>query len=679
MSTPELSTAEPSAAPIDFFRNYNRLIGFAYAAILVGLAAFFGLQLQQKLEAEIALIEAGAHRHSQLVEMVMRASGDHLETLRMMAYRPDDGQALPFAALPLPSWQGFTRHDEGGAGGFSLDGVLDRDMSGNLVGLGEAEGRSVEFERDIHLAQVLNAGFRSMIFTMPNAASVRFISTERFMLTVPWRPSSALAFSDQVYDGAVWKGGRPQDNPDREKYWAPVYFGGKDQGLLVPMAAPVYDQGRFAGVLAMDTSLDYLNRLYGDFPYALGTALLVDAHRQVLAHPQWYADPLSVEHAPMGYEVLPEALSALDWDALPQNRHVLENGYLVIAHHFVSAPWTQLYLVPKSALWKKVLQDHGLAMLVTLLGLAGVMVITYWVTSREFVGPASKLVRHLAAESRFLPTQIPVVPSAWRPWFETVTRAFRESIQLMALRQELDVAARMQSAILPHAWPSDPRYRLWGTMQAAKEVGGDFYDHFEVGEGLHGVVVADVSGKGIGPGLFGVMAKTLMRATATQAMLSVSEVMEKVNNELCRDNEDCTFVTLFYGLFDPATGCLRYVNAGHLPPLLIHADGSVVELDGDGDTAAGILPGLPYAERTVTLSPGDTLLMFSDGVNEAMNAQDALFGTERLLALFEGKAPTSPEEAVQRTVDAVHAFADGVEQSDDITCVALCLTPDARS
>jgi phosphoserine phosphatase RsbU/P len=666
-----------SRVSIDFFGNYNRLIGMAYAVILLGMATFFGFQLQEKFRDEVALIEASAQRHSQLVEFVIRASSDHLETLRMLTYDNNEKVPPPEGLATLRAWPGFTYQTEG-LSRYSLDAAPDRDMSANLVGFGPLQEEATDFHRAIELAAVLNAGFRSLIFTLPNAAQARFISTQNFVLSAPWRPSSHIPFSPQIYEEPVWKKGLSDPNPDREKYWAPVYFGGKDQGLLIPVAAPLDDRGNFAGVIAIDTSLDYLNRLYGDFGYPLGTPLLVDAQAQVLAHPQWYADPLSVEEAPQLEKVLPDGLAHIDRTALPQDRHVVEEGHLVIVHHFVSAPWTQLFVVPKASVWQKVLLDHGPAMLAMLLGLAGVMIITYWVTSREFVGPASKLVRHLAAESRFQPTQIPMVPSAWRPWFETVTKAFRESIQLMALRQELDVAARMQSAILPHDWPSDPAYRLWGTMQPAKEVGGDFYDHFEVGEGLHGIVVADVSGKGIGPGLFGVMAKTLMRATATQTV-AVPELMERVNNELCRDNENCTFVTVFYGLFDPQTGVLRYVNAGHPPPLWIRADGAVAFLEGDSEMAAGVMPEMPYTESSLTLLPGDTLLMFSDGVTEAMNAQDALFGNERLLALFENAAPTSPEEAVKRTIQAVHAFSDGVEQSDDITCVALCLAAESQS
>ncbi len=640
----------------------------AYVVVLLGLVTFFAYQLHEKLDTEIGLIQANVQRYSQFVEFVIQSSTDRLDTLRMMVQNEAE-PPLAVGKTPSPRRPRFTRHGEAR---YSLDETPDRDMSGNLVGLGRIAGRSPDFYQDLDMALVLNAGFRSLLFTLPNAVQARFVSTHNFVLFSPWKSSSDQPFTREIYQDPVWLLGTPESNPDREKYWGPIYFGGLHQGLLAPVAVPIYQGQRFAGILSIDTSLDYLNRINASFGYPLGTVFLADAYGQVLAHPRLYAHPLTVERAPMFTDALPELLKPYVLDRLPSDQPTDIQDHVVIRHRFISAPWTLIYTAPRSLLWQKILMDYGPGMLATLLGLMAVMVITYLVTSQEFVGPAAKLVRHLAAESRFQPTNIPIVPTAWRPWFEAVTKAFRESIQLMALRQELDVAAKMQIAILPHAWPVHSQYQLWGTMQSAKEVGGDFYDHFEVSGKLRGVVVADVSGKGIGPGLFGMMAKTLLRATAMQGSLDLSEVIAKVNNELCEDNDSCMFVTLFYGLFDPATGLLRYVNGGHPPPLLVHADGREEYLPVLGGVAPGIVPGVAYPQGSVQLRPGDTLLLFSDGVTEAMNAAHEEFGSDRLAALFSGAPSATPTEAVERTVQATHAFAAGVEQSDDITCVALC-------
>lgn len=667
----------PTDVSVHFFRNYNRLIGAAYGLILVGLMVFFALQLRARFDSEVALIEANVKRHSQFVEYVIRSSLDQLDNLQMLVSNPSEISARTTHAQgkPPPHWPDFVTHERGTERSFSLDKATDIDLTGNLVGDGVLVGRSPEFYSDVEQALLINAGFRSLIFTLPNAARARFLATERFLLTSPWQPSPAIGFGPDAYRDPVWRLGSEEVNPDREKQWAPTYFGGKAQGLLVPVLVPVYRGERLVGVVAIDTSLDYLNRMYSDFIYPLGSLMLVDAFRQVLAHPASYADPLAVEKTPSLADVLPPGVEPRDLAELPNDTHRILNGQVVIAHRFIGAPWTQLYTVAEKDIWWRVVTDQGLSMLATLVGLLAVMVATYLVTSLQFVGPAAKLVRHLAAESRFQPSAIPMVPTAWRPWFEAVTKAFRESIQLMGLRKELDVAAKMQTAMLPHAWPSHPRYDLWGTMQAAKEVGGDFYDHFAVGHGLRGLTVADVSGKGIGPGLFGMMAKTLLRVTATQGVPDVTDVVEKVNNELCQDNDTCMFVTLVYGLFNPETGRLAYCNGGHPPPLRIGADGQVSFLPVVGDMALGIAEELAYRTGEVDLQAGDTVLIYSDGVTEAMNRTQEEFGPDRLAELFQGRPCQTARATVERVLAAVHAFAEGVEQSDDITCIALVYEP----
>lgn len=668
--------ASQTDVSVHFFRNYNRLIGAAYAFILLGLVVFFGFQLKERFGAEVALIESNVKRHSQFVEYVIRSSLDQLDNMQMLVI----GQQLPTGqqastSRPPSHWPPFVEHQRGADKSFSLDKAADIDLTGNIVGEGSLAGRSSDFYADMDQALLINAGIRSLIFTLPHAARTRFLATENFLLTSPWRPSPAIGFGPHMYQDPVWRLGSPEVNPDREKQWAPTYFGGKDQGLLAPVMVPVYRGQRLVGVLAIDTSLDYLNRIYSDFSYPLGSLMLVDAFRRVIAHPGSYADPLAVEQTPALTDVLPSGLQPKDLAELPNDAHRILNGQVVIAHRFIGAPWTQYYVVPEVDIWWQVLADRGWSMLAALIGVVSVMLATYLVTSMQFVGPAAKLVRHLAAESRFQPAPIPMVPTAWRPWFETVTKAFRESIQLMGLRKELDVAAKLQSAMLPHAWPSDPRYDLWGTMQAAKEVGGDFYDHFAVGQHLRGMTVADVSGKGIGPGLFGMMAKTLLRVTATQGTPEATSVVVKVNHELCQDNESCMFVTLFYGLLDPDTGRYTYCNGGHPPPLRISASGQVSTLDVPGGMVLGIMDDMPYQSGEAMLEAGDTVLIYSDGVTEAMNRVNEEFGEARLAALFHQQACLSSKEAVERVLAAVHAFAGGSEQSDDITCVALVYQP----
>lgn len=673
-------TCAPNAdRSVNLFKNYNRLIGVAYALLIIALTGFFAYLLNCRMQEEIDLVKGHVVRHGQFFEFVLRSSADQLETFRMSASAADRKQ-LPvaepiFSESPPGAWLNTDLKQQR----FHLDALPDRDAGGNLVGEGTLHRRTPEFYADLNTALRLNTEWSSLVFNLPNAVEARFVSIHRFHAVLPWRRSEEIIFDSSVYDSPVWLMGQPSNNPDRGKYWAPVYFAGADHGLVAPVAAPVYDDRRFVGVLSIDTSIDYLNRINSDFNYPLGFTLLVDRHDQVLTHPVLYAKPLEIAATPSLAHALPPALhGAIDLlHRLPALQPQVINGYLAIRYPLISAPWSLFYLVPISDLWLQLAVRMGAPMIGVLLGLALLMLVTYLLTAREFVGPAAKLVAHIAAESNFQPTTIPVVPSGWRPWFETITQAFRESMQLVALRQELTIAAHMQQSILPRHWPVHPRYALWGTMRSAREVGGDFYDHFTVADTLRGMTVADVSGKGISAGLFGMMAKTLLRSAATQNEPAIGAMIARVNESLAEDNESCMFVTLFYAQLDPDCGRLEFVNAGHPSPLLIHADGSVAELALTWGMALGAMSGLDYAAASIQLQPGDTLLIFSDGVTEAMNDTDEEFGVARLSALFVAQPPPDPRTAVERTLAAVDGFASGFEQSDDITCIALRYCGDA--
>ncbi|EXJ14830.1 PP2C family protein-serine/threonine phosphatase [Imhoffiella purpurea] len=669
-------TAQAPRAPVastNLFRNFNRLIGVAYGALLIVLTLFFAYLLHRNLQEEIGLIKGDVARHGQFFEFVLRASADQLETFRMSTSSTDQEQSPATAEAILDRPPGAWLREDAERGIFHLDALPNRDSAGNLIGLGSLHGRDAQFYDDLDTALRLNGEWSSLIFTLPNAAEARFVTVDSFQAILPWRPSIELTFDPEIYDSPVWTMGQPATNPDRQKYWAPVYFAGPERGLLAPVAAPVHDGERFVGILSIDVSIDYLNRINADFNYPLGITLLVDQRRQVLTHPELFAKPLQVDRTQDLAQALPPELASETERLLrlPPGTPTHLNGYLVIRYGLVSAPWSLFYLVPLSDLRMAVASDMGAHMIAVLIGLALLMGLTYLLTAREFVGPAAKLVAHIASESNFVPTTIPVVPSGWRPWFETITRAFRESLQLVALRQELSIAASMQQSILPRHWPQDSRYSLWGMMRPAREIGGDFYDHFALPGNRLGLVVADVSGKGVPAGLFAMVSKTLLRSAAIRGELSIREMMAEVNDGLAEDNENCMFVTLFYAQFDPDTGRLDYVNAGHPSPLLVHADGTVSELPLTRGMALGALEGLGYASASIQLSPGDTLLMFSDGVTEAMNARHEEFGDARLSEQLRGSSPRNPREAVERVLTGVDRFASEVEQADDITCVAL--------
>lgn len=658
------------AAGVNFFKNFNRVVGAAFLAIMVLVLGFFLQQINVKHTQELASIQGHVARHSQFIEFILRSSMDYLESLRTTAHAHSDAVGRP----PASAHALFPYlREHSGADGFNLDAMPDRDLGGNLTGLGSLTGRTPLFYQDVNMALGLNQTFFSIVFNLPSAAEASFVSVENFAILSPWQSSSKRQFSQSWYESPLWQLGKPEHNPNREKFWGPVHFGGKDVGLLVPAGAPIYNKDEFRGIVSIETSLDYLNRINADFGYQPGTVLLVDAFGTVLAHPDLARSAMDQQTTKSINQLLPaEVVAALgSLRDLPEHQPFEVAGHLLIKHSFVSAPWQLIYVVPSRVIWVKLLTEYGGAMLVMFLGLSSLIIVMYLVTAREFVGPATKLVQHLAAESEFKPVPMPVVPFAWRPWFETISKAFRESLQLMSLRQELDIAANMQQAILPRHWPSSSKFELWGTMRSAKEVGGDFYDHFQLHGGKFGFVVADVSGKGVPAALFGMVSKTLLRATAIQHTHTPGLTLAKVNDALCEDNDTCMFVTVFYAEFDPKLGLLTYVNAGHPPPLLTHAVGTSEFLPTTDGIALGVADGIVFAQHQVQLQPGDVLVVYTDGVTEAFNLSSEEFTQERLPGVFAAESALTAQAAVHQVVHAVDEFAAGAPQSDDITCVAL--------
>ncbi len=242
--------------------------------------------------------------------------------------------------------------------------------------------------------------------------------------------------------------------------------------------------------------------------------------------------------------------------------------------------------------------------------------------------------------------------------------------KLTVLQNELDIASNMQQSLLPSHFPEGATFQVFGRMEPARNVGGDFFDILNREQGRLGVVVADVSDKGVPAALFMMSSRTLIRAMSIGSA-TPGEVLASVNELLLEDNDSTMFVTLFYAVYDPENGTFTYANGGHNPPLLVHSDGSSEELPLTGGIALGLVPDFEYEEHTLRLMPGDALILYTDGVTEAMNEDQEEFGVPRLVDVFEAAPPVDAEDTTGRVFLAVHDFAGDADQSDDITCMVL--------
>ena len=247
--------------------------------------------------------------------------------------------------------------------------------------------------------------------------------------------------------------------------------------------------------------------------------------------------------------------------------------------------------------------------------------------------------------------------------------------QLVAIRNELGVASQMQQSILPKAFPKGAGYETFANMEPAREVGGDFFDFVRLEEGRVGIAIADVSGKGVPAALFMMSSRTLLKGSAIGAE-EPDLVLTSVNGLLEEDNESLMFVTVFYAVFNPRTGDFTYANGGHNPPLLVRADGTSEYLPTTDGVALGVMPEYEFEQSSVTLAPGELVVLFTDGVTEAIDAEDEEFGPDRLQEVFRDGPPRSVREANEAVFDAVKAFAGDAPQFDDITCVTLMRSED---
>lgn len=237
------------------------------------------------------------------------------------------------------------------------------------------------------------------------------------------------------------------------------------------------------------------------------------------------------------------------------------------------------------------------------------------------------------------------------------------------ISSELRIAASIQHSILPSRSPDRDEIDLHAVSVPAREMGGDFYDFFMIDEDRLGVVMADVSGKGMPAAMFMAVSRTLIKAGATTGM-PPALCLARANSFLCQDNDASMFVTVFYGLLDLQTGVLDFVNAGHNCPYLLRGT-DVSALPAVGGMALGVLDPSPLKSGRVILRPGDEVFLFTDGITEAVNSGLELFGNSRLECILAESITRSSGETIAAVVQAVRGFEAGMPQTDDITALAL--------
>lgn len=471
----------------------------------------------------------------------------------------------------------------------------------------------------------------------------------------------------------------------------------------VPFYRTVEGKREFAGVVTADISLDWLEKMISEIKvFKTGYAFLLSRHGTFITHPN---RDLIMNHTifSLAEELDSEQLRAIGQEMVVGKKQFLlldetmgsEERYL---YHtgLENGGWSLGVVFPKSEMLADV---HRLSWTMALIGLAGFILLAGIIIliSRRITRPLTELSgAALEIASGNLDLKLPDVSSEdevgdLAQSFRTMKSSLKEYIRNLTsttaakerIESELRIARDIQMGILPKLFPAFPdrtEFEVYASIEPAKEVGGDLYDFFFVDEKHFCFLVGDVSGKGVPAAFFMAVTKTLLKVVSERG-LDPGDVLTKVNADLAEDNESCMFVTLFLAIINIETGEVRYANAGHNPPIFLPCGGEPEWIPPLGEPVAGIVDTMEYSTKTMTMNPGDTFFIYTDGVTEAMNPEKQLYSEERLMEILTDADNPVAEKLVKDIGLSIVEFARGAEQSDDITMLAMqymgvCTTTD---
>lgn len=479
--------------------------------------------------------------------------------------------------------------------------------------------------------------------------------------------------------------------------WSEPYFdenGGKV--IMATYSHPFYrkadSQRGFAGVVTADLSLQWLREIVSAISfYQSGHAFLVSQAGVFITHPN--------ERLVMRESIFSVAESTSDPDLRAVGRSMISggSGFTRVSNPLLgrnawlyyaplqSTGWSLGVLVPEAELFADLRDLSRKALIMGGAGLA-LMLLVLAAISKAIVRPLEILAQSASTIAQGnLDTALPPVRrrdeiGELRNSFESMRQALKEHIASLVettaakerLDSELKIARTIQMSFLPKRFPPFPErdeFSIFAFLEPAKEVGGDLYDFFLRDENHLFFVIGDVSDKGVPAALFMAVTKTLIKGVA-EGGTEPSDILEKVNVELCRDNETMMFVTVICGSLNLTSGELRLANAGHGSPLLLRR-GAAERLPLPRGLVLGAMEDVPYTTYSTTLQPGDKLVLYTDGVTEAMDGAKVLYSEERLESTLLAHGSDSTERLVQAVLEDVRSHTAGEPQSDDITLLAL--------
>ena len=478
--------------------------------------------------------------------------------------------------------------------------------------------------------------------------------------------------------------------------WSEPFF---DEGagniLMSTCSVPFYEDAggtrRLKGIATADIALDSLTELVSSVRILeTGYAALLSRNGVILAHP--------MKNAIMNesFFSIAEARNDASLRALGKKMVRGESGFV----HYTSlvgftswmyyAPirstgWTLAVVFPEAELLATV---NRMSLTMLAMGLVGILLLTAAVISiaTSITRPLHSLAEatHVMSSGNF-DVELPVIRSKDEVGelahdFQVMKESLKEYIVNLTettaakerIQSELKVATDIQASLLPRVFPPFPErseFEIFASMDPAKEVGGDFYDFFFIDPDNLCFLIADVADKGVPAALYMMVAKTLLKSEG-QRLGEPDQILTCVNQILAEDNERCMFASVFCAILDVRSGEVRFANAGHNPPLLIGTEGARYLRLKPG-FMLGPVPDTVYETERITLSPGDTIFLYTDGVTEARNRADTAYGEPQLLSALQRVAQLDPTGLIHFIRADVLRHADGAPQSDDVTMIAI--------
>jgi len=482
--------------------------------------------------------------------------------------------------------------------------------------------------------------------------------------------------------------------------WSEPYFDANAGDIMMATySAPFFTtrngKKEILGIATVDIDLRYLTRIVSDIKiFENGYAFLVSRQGTFLTHPR--KDFISNEtifslaeeyHQPYLREIGRDMQKGGSGyrEVEPVTRKT--EPYLMTYLPIPSSGWSVAVLIPKAELYAPVYRLQRLMIAMAAAGLTLLLIIISAI-ARRLTHPVKQLaeaaheigsgnLNHKVPQFSFH-NEITDLANSFRKMQTDLNLHISNLQEATAAREkmesELKIARDIQQGIIPKTFPPFPERTdidLYAVLDPAREVGGDLYDFFLIDEAHLCFAIGDVSGKGIPASLLMAITRTLLRARAGRNM-KPCQIVSSINTELCRENESAMFVTFFLGIIDLTTGTIDYCNAGHNRPYLLKSDGSVQTFDQTHGTPLGLFDQMEYGCSELKIATCDTLILFTDGVTEAMNPDGELFSDERLQKIVVDECPgLSPKQITDLIHGRTKQFTGSAEQSDDITLLVL--------